>query len=195
MTIFLTLLFSTFGVGLLVKGSALYADQNASRHLKASKYILMGNILMTCTAFLAWDPRFAIPELLTVLTALRSYSAQAFLPFAAFSKKTPLSGLLVLLVLGVGAWVVFTYANSFLEALPSLGLMLLACAFALTPSGKTQKMYRTLTILGSGFLVFGSALTAKNATQAEALIMSLGFLALNGWFLLAEFWTVLRLKK
>lgn len=194
MIAFLTLLFSTFGIGLLVKGSALYADQNTSSHLRASKHILMGNILMTCTAFLAWDPRFAIPELLTVLTALRSYSVQAFLPFAAFSKKMPLGGWLVLLVLGVGTWVIFTYTNSFLEALPSLGLTLLACAFSLTPSEKTQKIYRALTILGSGFLVCGSALTAKNATQAEALIMALGFLVLNGWFLMLELLHLSRLK-
>ena len=193
MDIFLTLLFASLGIGLLIKGSALYAKNP----LRAAQLILLGNILMTCTAFLAWNPLFAFPELLTVLTALRSYGSQKFLAVEAFSRKMHLSVLLTALALAVGSGVVWRYATSFAEAAPALGLTFLACAFAMTPSKETQRSYRALTILGSLFLVYGSTLSLKNAVGGPAVIMSAAFLFLNAWFLSGEFISLydLRLKK
>jgi len=190
MHIFLTLLFASLGIGLLIKGSALYAKNP----LKAAQLILLGNVLMTCTAFLAWNPIFAFPELLTVLTALRSYGSQKFLAVEAFSRKLRLSRLLAVLALVVGSGVIWRYATSFTEATPALGLTLLACAFAMTPSKETQRAYRALTILGSLFLVYGSTLSLKNAAGGPAVIMSSAFLFLNAWFLLGELMNLYRLQ-
>ena len=190
MHIFLTLLFAILGIGLLIKGSALYAKNS----LKAAQLILLGNVLMTCTAFLAWNPLFAFPELLTVLTALRSYGSQKFLTVEAFSRKLHLSALLAVLALMVGSGVIWRYATSFTEATPALGLTLLACAFAMTPSKETQRVYRAITVLGSLFLVYGSTLSLKNAVGGPAVIMSSAFLFLNAWFLLGELMNLYRLQ-
>lgn len=190
MDIFLTLLFASLGVGFLIKGSALYAQYP----LKAAQLILLGNILMTCTAFVAWNPLFAFPELLTVLTALRSYGSQKFRALEAFSRKLHLSSLLTALALLVGSGVIWRYATSFAEASPAMGLTLLACAFAMTPSKETQRVYRALTILGSLFLVYGSTLSLQNASSGSAVIMSAAFLFLNAWFLLGELLNLCRYR-
>ena len=137
---------------------------------------------MTCTLF-GLGP-VLLPRELLYSAHSPDYSVQSILPLLLFKKKKChwVVGLYCLFLVWVPGF--FTYTNSFLEALPSLGLTLLACAFPWL-FRKTQK-YTVHNYFRERIFSLWSALTAKKRNTGRG--------AYYGFWAFGFEWVVLMLE-
>lgn len=190
----ITLVFGTFGIVLIVRGSILYGKIGVAKVAdglvkKASKMILIGNTMMALTALMAMNHRFLLPEIATVLTAVRPFLESRSILCHKFFAKIHAEIWFILAALLIGAYVLIyhvDYDNALWHILAPLGLTFLAIGFSIGGELKLQKIYRMLMVLGGLLLTVGSAYQIYFSEDHTVRIMGIAFFVLNFLFTVNE---------
>ena len=200
----LTAVVGFISINLINAGSARYGDlQHATSEEEigeitkdASGKILGGNVALTAMAFAAGNPLFAIPEIGLILSSLRPYLDSRNKTIAKISARFRTDIALTTSAIAIGSYTVANHASNVSEALPPIGLTMLATAFSMGGTKAREWMYRILTIGGGSTLTVGSTFAAVEAAQQNnpvGVVMSSVFLVLNGLFTRNELKATMRL--